>query len=76
MTHKVADQLRTTFRNIADGKVAANHFGTMIKSAITNGLTTRENVADILGVQSAHVFCKANALKPSEVKALCKKLAL
>lgn len=76
MTHRVADQLRSTFRQIADGKLAANHFGTMVKAAITNGLTTHDAVADILGVQKAHVFCKANALKSSEVKELCKKLAL
>lgn len=67
-------RIKSTFRDIAEGKKVGDHFGLMVQSAISAGLTSKSQVAEILGVQPAHVFCKANALKGSEVRDLCKKL--
>ncbi|MCM2343011.1 MAG: hypothetical protein NDJ24_00450 [Alphaproteobacteria bacterium] len=68
--------LRSTFRNIADGGLVPNRFGTMVQSAIRLNLTDKQTVANILGVETAHVFGKANNLKSAEIRHLCKKLAL
>lgn len=76
MKSPTAACLKTTFRDISEGKLNGNHFGQMIQSAIRLGLTSKQDVATILGVQPAHVFKKADALKPAEVQDLCKKLAL
>ncbi len=76
MTIQSAACLKATFRDISEGKLTGNHFGQMIQNAIRLGLTSKPAVATILGVQPAHVFTKADSLKPAEVQDLCKKLAL
>lgn len=76
MTEPTEACLRSTFRSIADGGLVPNRFGTMVQSAIRLNLTSKQAVADILGVEPAHVFGKANNLKAAEIKHLCKKLAL
>lgn len=76
MKSPTAACLKATFRDISEGKLNGNHFGQMIQSAIRLGLTSKEAVATLLGVQPSHVYTKVDGLKTAEVRDLCKKLAL
>lgn len=75
---KASGCLQATFRSLAEGGLVKENFrfGIAIQSAIREELTTRQDVARLLGVQPEQVFAKANSLKPSEIKKFCKKLSL
>ncbi len=79
MKKEMGGALRARFRDFANGAGlprGRHDFGTAIQGAIREGLLTKEDAAQHLKVQPAHVFSKANALKPSEIRDFCQKLAL
>lgn len=79
MQKDMGGSLKARFRDFANGAGlprGRHDFGTAIQGAIREGLLTKEAAAQHLGVQPAHVYSKANALKPSEIRDFCQKLTL
>lgn len=79
MKKNMGGTLKAKFREFASGSSlprGRHDFGTTIQSAIREGLLTKEDAALHLKVQPVHVFSKANAMKPSEIRDFCQKLAL
>ena len=72
-------RIKSTFKNIADGKIdlGRHHdFGVTLQAGIRLGLFSKAAAAEVLGVQPAHLYTKANALKPSEGQNICKKMQI
>lgn len=76
MEKQSAAYLQSTLDRLANGNLAGNNFGKTLKSAFQLNILDEKAVAEIMGVDPAHVYSKAQSLKTSEVKALCKKLGL
>ncbi len=79
MKTNMGGNLRAKFRDFANGANlprGRHDFGATIQGAIREGLLSKEDAAQYLKVQPAHVFSKANALKASEIRDFCQKLTL
>ena len=79
MNKNIAAVLKTLFKELADGTYqhkGRHDFGSTVKAAIREGITTKEIAAELLGVEPPHLVKKANSLKGNEIRAFCQKLNL
>ena len=79
MNKGIAATLKSRFSEFARGAgLPRGHhdFGSALQAAIREGLTSKKEIAESMGVEEPHVFKKANGLKPSEIRDVCQKLAM
>jgi hypothetical protein len=60
-------KLRSVFLKVARGELCPTNFGRCLLNASKEGLSTKQEIADMLGVESRHILQAGNGLRPRGV---------